>query len=155
MNSNATTVADYLASLPEDRRAAISAVRQVILDNLPTGYEEMIQYGAIAYVVPHTLFPSGYHCDPRQPLTYASLGSQKNYMALYLMCVYGDEENLTWFRSAYLATGKKLDMGKACVRFKKLEDLPLNVIGALIARVNPQAYIAKYEAIRAQQKSKK
>src|SRR5579862_4974702 len=152
MKSNATTVAEYLEQLPEDRRAAISAVRQVILDHLPAGYEETMQYGMIGYVVPHALYPPGYHCDPKQPLTYASLGSQKNYMAVYLIGVYGDNEEADWFRAAYVAAGKKLDMGKACVRLKKLADLPLDVIGAVIARMTPEAYIARYEAARTAKK---
>lgn len=155
MASKATTIAEYLDELPEDRRAAISAVRKVVLDNLPAGYEEIMQYGMIGYVVPHSLFPPGYHCDPKQPLTYASLGNQKNYMAIYLMGVYGDGPLAEWFRTAYLATGKRLDMGKSCVRFKRLEDLPLDVIGQTIARVTPQAYIDHYQALRAKQTSKK
>lgn len=142
---NAKTAADYLRALPEDRRAALEAVRQVILAHLPEGYEEGIQCGMIAYVVPHRLYPPGYHCDPRQPLQYAALGSQKNYMSLHLMTVYGDPATAEWFRKAYVASGKKLDMGKACVRFKKLEDLPLDVIGQAIARVPVKAYLARIE----------
>lgn len=149
MTSNAQTVEQYLAELPEDRREAISTVRDVILKNLPNGYEEQMQYGHISYVVPHSLFPKGYHCDPKQPLTYASVASQKNHMAVYLMCIYGDTAEEAWFREAYLATGKKLDMGKSCIRFKKLTDLPLEVIGEAIARVTPEAYIRAYEQILA------
>jgi hypothetical protein len=156
MTSKAATVEEYLAELPEDRRAALSAVRDVILAHLPEGYEEIMQYGMIGYVVPHSLYPAGYHCDPRQPVSIAGLGSQKNYMSLYLMCVYGDEPTAEWFRAAYAASGKKLDMGKACVRFKKLDDLPLDVIGQAIARVPVQAYIARYEAtLRARGRPKK
>src|SRR5581483_6695459 len=124
MTSSAATVEEYLAELPEERRAAIGAVRNVILANLPEGYEETMQYGMIGYIVPHRLYPAGYHCDPKQPLPLANLGSQKNHMSLYLMCVYGHEPTAEWFRSAWTATGKKLDMGKACVRFKKLDDVP-------------------------------
>src|SRR5258708_4649818 len=120
MTSKATTVDQYLAELPEDRRAAISAVRDAILKNLPKGYEEGMQYGMIGYYVPHSVFPAGYHCDPKQPLPFAHLASQKNYMAVYLMGVYGDSPHSKWFVDAYKRTGKKLDMGKACVRFKKL-----------------------------------
>jgi hypothetical protein len=147
MKTNAKAVDEYLSHLPEDRRAALSAMRQVILDNLPEGYEECLQYGMISYVVPHRLYPAGYHCDPRQPLMYASLGSQKNYMTLYLMTVYGDPATAEWFRNAYQATGKKLDMGKACVRFKSLDALPLDVIGQAIARVPVKVYIARVEQI--------
>jgi hypothetical protein len=160
MKSSAKTVDAYLKSLPAERQAAIGAVRKVILDNLQPGFEECMQYGMIGYVVPHSLYPAGYHCDPRQPLTYASLGSQKNHMALYLMCVYGHNETRKWFEKAYAASGKKLDMGKACVRFKKAEDLPLEVIGQAIGRVSVKNYIAGVakvlaESAAARAKSKK
>jgi hypothetical protein len=155
MTSQARTVKEYLASLPEDRRRAISAVREVMLKSLPKGYEEGMQYGMISYYVPHRIFPAGYHCDPKQPLPYASLASQKNHMAVYLMCVYGDDGTRKWFEEEYRASGKKLDMGQACVRFKKLDDLPLEVIGKAIARVPVDKYIARYEAVRQQQKSRK
>ena len=147
MQSKATTVDQYLASLPEDRRAAISAVREVILKNLDTQYEEGMQYGMIGYYVPHKVFPAGYHCDPKQPLPFASLASQKSHMALYLMCNYGEPEREKWFREAWAKSGKKLDMGKACVRFKKLDDLPLDVIGEAIRRAPAKAYIAHYESV--------
>jgi len=155
MTSNVRTVSEFLDALPDDRRAAISAVRNVILKNLPKGYEEGMQYGMIGYYVPHSLFPAGYHCNPKEPLTYANLGSQKNHMALYLCTVYGDEETASWFREAWAATGKKLDMGKACVRFKKLDDLPLDVIGECIARVPVDKYVARYESLLAQQASRR
>src|SRR5438445_6362241 len=116
MQSSARTVEEYLEALPEERRAAISAVREVVLANLPAGYAEVMQYGMIGYVVPHRLYPAGYHCKPSDPLPYAALGSQKNHMAIYLCTVYGNKETESWFRKAYQATGKKLDMGKSCVR---------------------------------------
>jgi hypothetical protein len=141
MQSKATTVEQYLAELPDDRRKAIEAVRQVVLKNLDKDYEEGMQYGMIGYYVPHRIFPSGYHCDPRQPLPFAGLGSQKNYMALHLMCLYGDTDHLKWFQEAWARTGKKLDMGKACLRFKKAEDLALDVIGEAIKRVPAKKYI--------------
>jgi hypothetical protein len=147
MQSKATTVKQYLAELPEDRRGAIAAVRQVILDNIDPNYEEGMQYGMIGYFVPHRLYPDGYHCDPKQPLGFACLGSQKNHMALYMMCVYGDSELAKWFRQAWAKSGKKLDMGKSCIRFKKLEDLPLDVIGELIRRVPAKKYIEFYESL--------
>ena len=147
MKSSAKTVDEYLAGLPEDRRAAISAVRKVILANLPEGYEECMGYGMIGYVVPHRLYPGGYHCDPKLPLPFANLGSQKNHMALYLMCVYGDLATEKWFRSAWAATGKKLDMGKSCVRFRTLDDVSLDVIGKIIARVPVKKYIARIEQV--------
>jgi len=145
MKSAAATVDEYLKGLPADRKEAIGAVRKVILANLPRGYEEVMQYGMISYVVPHSLHPAGYHCKPSEPLPYASLGSQKNHMAIYLYTVYGHKETETWFRAAYLATGKKLNMGKSCVRFKKLDQLPLDVIGQVIARTPVDKYIAAVE----------
>jgi hypothetical protein len=145
MPSAPKTVAEYLESLPEERRAVINAVRKVILEHLPEGYAECLQYGMIGYVVPHSIYPAGYHCDPRQPLPIAGLGAKKNYFALHLMAVYGDANTDQWFRKAYLATGKKLDMGKACVRFKKIDDLPLDVIAQLFARVPVKAYVDRVE----------
>lgn len=147
MKSAAATVEDYLQSLPEDRRVAISAVREVVLANLPKGYEECMSYGMIGYVVPHRLYPAGYHCDPKLPLPFANLASQKNHMALYLMTVYGDPATEKWFRKAWQTAGKKLDMGKCCVRFKKLADVPLEVIGQAIARVPVADYIARIEKV--------
>ena len=146
MQSPAATVDAYLESLPADRRAALAAVRKVILANLDAGFEEGMQYGMIGYYVPHSIYPPGYHCDPRQPLCYAGLASQKQYMALYLMCVYGDEGERAWFVDAWMKSGKKLDMGKSCIRFKKLEDIPLDVIGEAFRRVSAQAYIAQVQA---------
>ena len=122
-------------------------MREVILANLPAGYQECIHCGMIGYVVPHSLYPAGYHVDPKQPLQYAVLASQKNHMALYLMTVYGDPETEQWFRKAYQAAGKRLDMGKSCVRFKKLDDLPLDVIGQVIARTPVRDYIARIEKL--------
>jgi hypothetical protein len=155
MKSEAKSVAEYLAGLPDDRQLAITSVRKVILDNLPDGYEECIQCGMIAYVVPHSLYSPGYHCDPRQPLQYAALASQKNHMALYLCTVYGDPATRDWFCKEYKAAGKKLDMGKSCVRFKKLDDLPLEVIGRLIARTPVKNYIACIEKVIGQREPAK
>jgi hypothetical protein len=152
---SARTVDEYLASLPPDRRAAISAVRDVILRNLPAGYEEGILYGMIGYYVPHKLYPAGDHVDPKLPLGFANLGSQKSHMALYLMCVYGDAELSRWFAEEYKKAGKKLDMGKACVRFKKLDDLPLDLVGRTVARVPVAAYVAKVEAMLAAERERK
>ena len=154
MTSKARTVSEYLQALPAERRTAISAVRDVILANLPTGYQEVMQYGMIGYVVPHSIYPAGYHCKPSEPLPYAALGSQKNHMALHLCTVYGHKETQSWFRKAYDATGKKLDMGKACVRFKNLEQLPLDVIGQLIARTPVKKYVAYLEGVLSQPSTK-
>ncbi len=145
MYSKATTVAQYLAELPPDRRAAIEAVRAVILKNLDKGYEEGMQYGAIGYYVPHRVFPAGYHCDPSKPLPFAGLGSQKHHMSVGLMCHYWDGDEGRWFRTAWARTGKKLDMGACCIRFRKLDDLPLDLIGDAVRRIPVKAFIAYYE----------
>ncbi len=152
MRSTASTVSEYLAGLPEDRRALVEAVRAVILANLDPKYSESMQYGAIGYAVPHAVFPAGYHCDPKQALPFAALANQKNHVSLHLMAIYGACEDgqepplAIWFREAWEATGKKLDLGKACVRFKRLEDVPLEVIGEAFRRVPAQVYIANYLA---------
>lgn len=141
MQSQAKTVEKYLAGLSSDRREVIEAVRKVILANLPEGYEEVMQYGMISYVVPLSYFPEGYLGRKNEPLLYLALASQKNYCALHLMCVYGNTEVNKWFVDAYKASGKKLDMGKACVQFKKLEDLPLELIGQVVARISMKDYV--------------
>ena len=146
MQSKAATVKEYLASLPEDRRNAIQAIRDVILTNLDERCEEGMQYGMIGYYIPHSVFPAGYHCDPKQPLPFAGLASQKNHMALYLSCIYGWSEQEAKLREEWTKSGKKLDMGKACVRFKKIEDVPLDVLGKAIKRATAKKFIAHYEA---------
>lgn len=146
MQSKAATVEEYLAELPEDRREVIQAVREVILKNLPEGYEEGMQYGMIGYYVPHSIYPSGYHCDPKQPLPYASLASQKNHMAVYLCNIYASDEESNWFREAWKATGKKLDAGKSCVRFKKLDGVALDVVGEAIGRWPVDKFVEFYES---------
>jgi hypothetical protein len=146
MQSKAKTVADYLAKLPADRRAALQAVRKVVRKNLDKDYEEGMQYGMIGYYVPHSVYPPGYHCDPKQPLPFAALASQKNYMSLYLMCVYGDA-HWKWFQQAWAKTGKKLDMGKCCVRFKEPEDLALDIIAEALRRTPARKYIEFYESV--------
>lgn len=143
MQSDATTVEAYLDALPDDRRAAVSALRDLIVANLPAGYEETMQYGMISYVVPSERYPETYN---DQPLTYIGLASQKRHMALYLNGVYGDRE--ATFRERYEAAGKKLDMGKSCVRFTALDKLPLDVIAEEVARVGPDDLIAQYEDAR-------
>jgi hypothetical protein len=143
VKSKATTVNEYLEQLPEDRRAALQAVREVVLKHLPKGYEEVLQYGMLAYVVPLKAFPAGYLNRKNEPVAYVCLASQKNYMSLYLMSVYGDAEGK--FRKEYEATGKKLDMGKSCVRFKKVEELPLEVIGKAVAKWPMKGFIAMCE----------
>lgn len=144
MQSGAATVEEYLASLPEDRREIVSKVRDAINARLPEGYEEGMQYGMIGWYVPHSVFPSGYHCDPKQPLPFAGLASQKNHIGVYLFCLYVNEEHLAWFREAYAQTGKRLDMGKSCLRFKKLEDFALEVVVESIAKVSVDEFVAHY-----------
>lgn len=146
------TVDSYLAALTPERRAMVGALRHAVLDNLDKDYQETIQYGMIGYAVPHSVFPAGYHCDPRQPLPFAAIASQKNYVSLYLMGLYcgcdgaAPSDDLLWFRQAWADSGKKpLDMGKACLRFKKLDDIALDVIGQAIARVPAARYIARYQ----------
>jgi hypothetical protein len=147
MTSKAPTVAKYLAGLPADRRSAIEAVRKVILNNLDKGFEEGMSYGMIGYFVPHSIYPDGYHCDPKQPLPFCGLASQKNYMSVYMMCLYGSSGEEAWFRKEWAKTGKKLDMGKCCIRFKKLDDLALDVLGKAIARVSLKKYVELYDSV--------
>lgn len=150
VKSVATTVEEYLASLPPERLADVAAVRDVILANLPDGYVEEMSSGMPAYVIPLKDYPKTYN---KQPLMYAALAAQKNYTSLYLMNVYGNPETERWFHNASAASGKKLDMGKSCLRFKQAGDLPLSLIGQVIASTPPAAYIARYEAALAQRRS--
>lgn len=145
MQSKATSPAQYLEELPDDRRKAISKLRAVIKKNLPKGLEEGMQYGMIGYYVPHKLYPAGYHCDAKQPLPFASIASQKNHMALYTMTVYADPKIEKWFTKAWKDAGHKLDMGKSCIRFKKIEDVPLDVVAELFKKVSVKQYIQAYE----------
>lgn len=153
MQSKAPTVAKYLASLPADRRAAVEQVRAVILKNLGKGYAEGMTYGMIGYFVPHSVYPPGYHCDPRQPLPFAGLASQKQHMSMYLMCIYSDAKREAELRAAFAKAGKKLDMGKACIRFKRVEDLELAAIGKMIRDTPVKEYVARYESLLAQSAS--
>lgn len=145
MQSKAKTVDAYLAELPADRREALEAVRKVIRKNLDKNYEERMGYGMMGYAVPHSVYPPGYHCDPKQPLPFAGLASQKQSMSVYLMSVYMTPAELTWFTAAWAKTGKKLDMGKSCIRFKTVEDLALDVLGEAIRRMPAKKYIEQYE----------
>lgn len=145
MQSKATTVAQYLAELPEDRRRSIEEVRRVIREHIDPAFQETMQYGMIGYNVPHSLYPAGYHCDPKQPLPFAALASQKNAMSLYLMFLYGSDAERADFEGRWAKTGKKLDMGKSCIRFKKAEDLALDVIATFFDRVTAKKYIESYE----------
>ena len=144
------TITQYFAALPKDRRDALKAVRKVIRENLDAGYVEIVQNGAIGYVIPHSVYPPGYHCDPTQPLPYLGLASQKHHMGIYLFCVYSSEAEQRWFREAWAKTGKKLDMGKSCVRFRKIEDVALEVIGKTVKRTPVKKFLAHYEATLAE-----
>ena len=151
MQSTATTVQAYLDALPAERRVIIDAVHNVIRANLDPAYAEVMQYGMMSWVIPHSVHPPGYHCNPKEPVPFAALASQKNYVSLYLMGLYvgcketEETEELAWFQNAWAASGKKkLDMGKACVRFKKLDDTPLDVIGEAIRRMPAQRYLSTY-----------
>lgn len=141
VSSDATTVADYLASLPGHRRQALEAVREVILKNLPEGYEEGMQYGMIGYFVPLSRYPKTYN---GQPLSYVGLASQKNYMSLYLTGIYRHGPAEEWFREEYQKTGKRMNMGKGCVRFKKLDDLPLDLVGRAVAVESVDEFVQRY-----------
>jgi hypothetical protein len=155
VSSKAATVKEYLSGLAPDRREILETVRKVILANMDKDLEEGMQYGMIGYYVPHRLYPAGYHVDPRQPLGYAALASQKNHLSLYLSGLYCgcglDSKERTpegkWFVDAWAKTGKKLDMGKSCIRFKALDDLPLDVIGAAFSRISVKKYVERYEAV--------
>ena len=137
----------YLANLPDDRRAMVQAIREVINANLPEGVEEGIQYGMIGWFVPHAVYPDGYHCDPKQPVPYASVANQKNKVSLYLFCAYVQSEVAQSFEEEYRAwLGKKPDMGKSCIRFSKLEQIPLQLIGQTIRQMTTEDFLARYTA---------
>ena len=145
MQSSAKSVKAYLAELPPERREAITTLRQLILDNLEPGFKEGMLWGMIGYYVPLEVFPDTYN---KQPLCYISLASQKNYMALYLMTIYGNPENEKWFREGFANAGKKLDMGKSCVRFKRIDDLPLDIIKKTVGLKSATQYVSSYNKIR-------
>ena len=155
MASKANTVEEYLAALPKDRCEALTAIRKVILKNLPKGFEEGMQWGMPAWFVPLSAYPSGYHCQPDQPLPFAAIASQKQHMAFYGRALYMDPKQADWFVKAWEKTGKRLDMGKSCVRFKKLEDVPLDVIATAMKRIKMKDYIASYESQLTKSKSGK
>lgn len=146
MTSKAELPEDYIDELPEDRKPTILAIREAILSNLPNGFEEQMNYGMLGYVVPHSLYPKGYHCDPKLPLPFMNLASQKNFIAVYHMGLYYNAALLEWFTSEYAKQSKsKLDMGKSCIRFKKTTEIPVALIGELASKVTPDEWIAYYE----------
>mgnify|MGYP006165180601 FL=1 len=146
MQSTAKTPAEYVDSLPDERKSVIENIRKTVLDNLPEGFEETMGYGMLGYVVPHSIYPSGYHCDPKTPLHFISVASQKNFIAFYHMGIYADESLLNWFVVEYPKHCKtKLDMGKSCIRFKKMNDIPYELLGQLVAKMSVQDWISLYE----------
>ncbi len=146
MQSKATTVDAYIEELPEERKAAFKKLRAVIKKNLPKGFKEGMGYGMPGYFVPHSAYPQGYHCDPKQPLPFMSMASQKNFIAVYSMAVYAMPALYKWFTEAHAkASAKKLDMGKSCIRYKKPGDIPFELIGELAGKVTPEEWIACYE----------
>jgi len=148
MQSTAITPQQYIDELPPDRKEAISNIREAILKNLPEGFEEVMGYGMLGYVVPHAIYPKGYHCNPKVPLPYMNLGSQKNFIALHAMSVYSNNKLLDWFVNEYPKHCKtKLDMGKACIRFKKMDDIPYQLIGELAAKFTVQQWIVICEEV--------
>ncbi len=146
MQSKAVTVKQYVVELPAERQQAITKLRKTIGKNLPKGFTEEMGYGMIGYVVPHSIYPPGYHCDPKLPLPFLSLASQKNFIALYHMGMYADTDLLKWFTDEYAKAGiGKLDMGKSCVRFKKPENIPYKLIGELCTKMTVKEWITLYE----------
>jgi hypothetical protein len=146
--NQATSVSEYLSNLPDERKRALSKVRTTIKKNIPKGYRETMQYGMISYVVPLSRYPEGYLNKRDVPLPFVCLAAQKSHLALYLMNVYGDPALEKWFRAAWAKSGKKLDMGKSCLRFARADDLALDVIGEAVSRTSVDAYVERYEASR-------
>lgn len=147
MQSAATTVEQYLDEVPEDKSVAFKKLWAVTKKHIPKGFKSGVSYGMIGFVVPHTLYPKGYHCDPKLPLPFAGLAAQKNFIAFYHMGVYAKPDLYKWFVSEYPKHSKgKLDMGKSCIRFKKMDDIPYELMGELISKMTPEEWIATYEA---------
>lgn len=144
----ADSIDEYISQLPEERKAPIQKLRKQILDNLPQGVEERMSYGMMGYVIPHTIYPEGYHCTPELPLPFMNLASQKNFIAVYSMVIYAKKDLYDWFVSEYAKRCKyKLDMGKSCIRFKRIDDIPFELIGELTAKVSAQEWIDLYESL--------
>lgn len=146
MQSIAKTVSDYLNELPEERKVAFLKLRNTILNNLPKGFEEQMSYGMLGYVVPHSIYPEGYHCNPKLPLPFMNIASQKNFIALYHMGIYAIPELLEWFTTEYPKhSSQKLDIGKSCIRFKKLDQIPFDLIAELAGKMTVEDWINCYE----------
>lgn len=146
MKVEASSIDEYINMLPEDRQEAVKKLRKTIQDNLPEGFSEELSYGMIGYVVPHSIYPKGYRSDPKKPLPFINIASQKNHIALYHMALYTDEDLMKWFKAEFSKYSEtKLDMGKSCLRFKKPENIPFELIGKLSQKVSPEAWINTYE----------
>ncbi len=149
MQSKALTPEEYYQSLPEERKEAMTQLRRILKENLPKGFEETMAYGMPGFVVPHTIYPAGYHVNPKDPLPFISLASQKNFIALYHMGIYADQDILGWFQKAYAEqVPTKLDMGKSCIRFKNSRHIPYELIGELARKISVKEWIATYEKVR-------
>ena len=146
MESTEKTVSEYLNQLPEERKSAFLKLRNSILNNLPKGFKEEMSYGMLGYVVPHTIYPNGYHCNPKLPLHFINIASQKNFIALYHMGIYANPGLLEWFSSEYTKhSTQKLDMGKSCIRFKKWDQIPFDLIAELAGKMSVEDWIDCYE----------
>lgn len=147
MQYTSETPDQYIEQIPQERQAIMQRLREVIKNNLPDGFDERMSYGMIGYVVPHTIYPDGYHCDPKLPLPFMNIASQKNFIAVYHSGIYADPDLMQWFVDEYPKYVKtKLDMGKSCIRFKKPDQIPLQLIGELATKMTPQQWINLYEA---------
>lgn len=148
MQYEVANLEEYLTSIPVERKEAVEKLIKILADNLPAGFELQLSYGHLGFVVPHSLYPNGYHCDPKSPLPFINIASQKNFIALYHMGIYMDDKLLNWFVGEYPKYSKrKLDMGKSCIRFKKVEDIPFELIGELAQKITPQQWIENYEKV--------
>ena len=146
MQYKASSPEEYIKLLPEERKEPVKKLRQIILDNLPKGMEEQMSYGMLGFVIPHSIYPNGYHCDPKLPLPFMNLASQKNFIALYHMGMYAKNDLLVWFTEEYdKKCNYKLDMGKSCVRFKKMDDTPYDLIAELVQKMSTKEWISIYE----------
>ena len=147
MQLTATSIEAYLEEIPKERKEAFTKLREIILENIPKGFAEQMSYGMIGYVVPHSIYPRGYHCEPKLPLPFISIASQKNYFALYHMGVYANPKLLNWFVGEYPKHSKqKLDKGKSCIRFKKIDQIPFELIAELVQKIAVEEWIACYES---------
>ena len=148
MQYTASTVEEYLQQIPEDRKAPIEKLRKIVKKNIPKGFKEVISYGMIGFVIPHSLYAPGYHCDPKLPLPFMNIASQKNFIAVYHMGLYADPKLMDWFTKAYaILVAGKLDMGKSCMRFKKPEQIPFDLIGELAGKMSVDEWIGMYEKL--------